>query len=91
MYVPEGIPQCSILGPSLPLLYINDLPECLRSTTPCMYADDSQIFSSSYDASELVMKLHSDLAHVHNWLIESKGQMHSSKFKLMFIGSSRII
>ena len=83
-----GVPQGSILGLLLFLLYINDLPECLRSTTPCMYADDTQIFSSSYDANELVIKLNSDLAHVRNWLIENKLQMHPSKSKLMFIGSS---
>ena len=83
-----GVPQGTILGPLLFLLYINDLPECLRSTTPCMYADDTQIFSSSYDANELVVKLNSDLARVRNWLIENKLQMHPSKSKLMFIGSS---
>ena len=85
-----GVPQGSILGPLLFLLYINDLPECLRSTTPCMYADDTQIFSSSYDANELTIKLNSDLAHVRNWLIENnlKLQMHPSKSKFMFIGSS---
>ena len=83
-----GVPQGSILGPLLFLLYINDLPECLRSTTPCMYADDTQIFSSSYDANELVVKLNSDLARVRNWLIQNKLQMHPSKSKLMFIGSS---
>ena len=53
-----------------------------------MYADNTQIFSSSYDANELVVKLNSDLAHVGNWLIENKLQMQPPKSKLMFIGSS---
>ena len=53
-----------------------------------MFADDTQIFSSSYDANELVIKLNSDLAHVRNWLKENKLQMHPSKSKLMFNGSS---
>ena len=53
-----------------------------------MYADDTQIFSSSYDVNELVIKLNSDLAHVRNWLIETKIQMQPSKSKLMFICSS---
>ena len=78
-----GVPQGSILGPLLFLSYINDLPECLRSTTPCMYADDTQIFSSSYDANGLVVKLNSDLARVRNWLIENKLQIHPSKSKLV--------
>jgi len=53
-----------------------------------MYADDTEIFSSSYDANELVIKLYSDRAHVRNWLIENKLQMHPLKSKSMFIGSS---
>ena len=53
-----------------------------------MYADNTQIFSSSYDANELATKLNSDLAHVRNWLIENKLHMQPSESQLMFIGSS---
>ena len=52
-----------------------------------MKIKDTQIFSSSYDANELVVNLNSDLAHVCNWLKENRLQMHPSKCKIMFIGS----
>ena len=54
-----------------------------------MYADDTQILTSPFDANELpvVVKLNTDLANVRNWLIGNKLQTHPSKSKLMFIGS----
>ena len=82
-----GIPQGSILGPLLFLIYINDLPNCLNSTTPCLYADDTQIFASSRDPAELAYNLNSDLENTMDWLTLNKLQSHSSKTKFMVIGS----
>ena len=76
-----GVPQGSILGPLLFLVYINDLPNCLKKTTPCLYADDTQIYASSYDPVDLV--------NVMNWLNVNKLQSHSSKTKFMTIGSKQ--
>ena len=84
-----GVPQGSILGPLLFLLYINDLPECLSKTTPHLYADDTQIFASSTVYADLIEKLNSDLNQISKWLAINKLQHHPTKTKVMIIGSAQ--
>jgi hypothetical protein len=78
----------SILETLLFLIYINDLPNCLESTVPCLYADDTQIFASSHDTEDLIDKLNSDLVNVMDWLTVNKHQSHAKKTKFMLTRSA---
>ena len=70
------------------IVYINDLPDCLEKSIPCLYANDSQIFSSAKDCVELNANLNHDLNNVSQWLVNNKLQQHSTKTKLMHVGSN---
>ena len=74
-----GVPQGSILGRLLFLIYISDLPNCLKFTTPCLYADDTQIFTSSFDIGVLTNNINSDLKNVSDWLTVNKLQEEGGK------------
>ena len=55
-----GVPQGSILGPLLFLIYTNDLPDGLESPVK-LFADDTSLFSTVYDPNVLVDQLDKDL------------------------------
>ena len=54
----------------------------------CLYADDTQILSSSFDISVRTNNINFDLKNLSNWLTVIKLQFHPLKTKLMVVGST---
>ena len=74
-HVTCGIPQGSVLGPLLFLLYINDLPECLQKATPRLFADDTNL---TVAGQEVELAMNNDLHCVHKWMLANKLRLNSS-------------
>ena len=66
-----GVPQGSILGPLLFLLYINDLPNCLSVASPRMFADDTSISVAAEKLVDIENTINSELNNLNCWLIKA--------------------
>ena len=67
----SGIPQGSVLGPLLFLIYINDLPDGINSLCK-IFADDTSLFSKVYDIHKSASKLNDDLEKISYWAYQWK-------------------
>lgn len=85
----QGVPQGSMLGPLLFILYINDLPNCLNSCHCVLYADDTTITSSDKSIDGLTSKLDTDLANVVNWCRNNCLYINPEKTKYMIFKTSQ--
>ena len=81
-----GVPQGSILGPLLFLIYVYDMAGALDQKL-LLYADDSAILVSDKDVTNIESLLQKELTVVSEWLIDNKLSLHLGKTESILFGS----
>lgn len=88
--IPSGVPQGSLLGPLLFLIFVNDIDKCFLHSQLLCFADDMKIFSSIESPSD-VNNLQSDLMRLDDYCRINKLDLNPSKCSVMTFSRKRNI
>lgn len=86
-----GVPQGSILGPLLFIIYVNDIVEAVSSDCKIhLFADDTVLYVSNRDINVAVNNLQKNLDNICKWLAVNRLKINVDKTKLMILGNGAI-
>ena len=88
--VEQGVPQGSILGPLLYILYANDISFTIKVTKFAFYADDTVFYSSSKDVEKAIARIQRHLDRLLTWCSENGIYINPAKTKYMIFSSREL-
>ena len=87
-----GVPQGSVLGFLLFIIYTNDLPNSMKHSKCILFADDTTVYHSSTNLNELIGLFEEDLVTLTDWFCANKLSLNVNKTNfLVFSPKEKII
>ena len=85
--ISHGVPQGSILGPTLFNIHVNDICKVCRNTNVFLYADDTELHATSSEINIAERLVNEDLTNIANWWRQNGLISNHKKCEVMLIGS----
>ena len=81
-----GVPQGSVLGPLLFLVYVNDMSSAIGNSSYQLYADDTVVYKAGMNIDEITRQLQEDLVNLSKWCKCNKLTVNIKKTKYVIFG-----
>ena len=78
-----GVPQGSILGPLLFLIYVNDISHVSKLTLPILFADDTNLFFRGKNLDKIIVMMNTELKNIYKWVLSNKLSLNIDKTNFM--------